>query len=223
MIRYDTVCLFIKRFLCLSGLSPAHMIQNQIVKKTTSHPISRFFRPMFEKKSIKSILGGFFSVTSLASGIFLLQGDKSLIEASFTPVSEDVILETKLSISKVVPSMSGVSQEFHLGHPGIDITAPLGSKILPFRKGKVIMIGVTGTGYGRYVEVDHGDNIKTLYAHMGKIQVEEGDVVDVDRALGEVGLTGRTTGPHLHLEVIVGGKHINPRTYILSLPKGPRK
>ncbi len=199
------------------------MIQNQTLKKVSSHPLSRVVRPWFEKKKIKSALGGLFSVTSLASGLFFLQGDRSLIEASFTPITEEISVETKLSISRVVPGITGVSQEFHLGHPGIDITAPIGSKIIPLRKGKVVAVGVEGTGYGRWVEVDHGENLKSLYAHMGKIQVEEGDEVDVDRALGEIGLTGRTTGPHLHLEITLKGNKVNPRTYLLSLPKGPRK
>ncbi len=199
------------------------MIQNQTIKKVSSHPLSRVVRPLFEKKRIKSALGGLFSMTSLASGLFLLQGDKSLIEASFTPISEEVAMETKLSVSRVVPGMTGISQEYHIGHAGIDITAPLGSKIISLKKGKVITVGVSAFGYGRYIEVDHGDNLKTLYAHMGKIQVEEGEEVDVERALGEVGLTGRTTGPHLHLEIYLNGNKVNPRTYLLALPKGPRK
>jgi len=162
-------------------------------------------------------------MTTLASGLFLLQGDRSLIEANYSPISQQMSIETKLSISRVVPGMTGVSQEYHPGHPGIDITAPLGSKILPLKKGRVLMVGISSYGYGRYVEVDHGDNLVTLYAHMGKIQVEEGDEVDVDRALGEVGLTGRTTGPHLHLEIYEKGNRLNPRTFLLALPKGPRK
>lgn len=158
-------------------------------------------------------------MTSLASGAFLLQGDASLIEASFSPVTEEMIVETKHSISNVVPNMTGVSQEFHLGHPGMDITAPLGSKILPLKKGKVTLVANTKVGYGRWIEIDHGESIKSLYAHMGKIQVEEGDEVDTDTVLGEVGLTGRTTGPHVHLEVFKGENRINPRIYLLSLPK----
>ena len=158
-------------------------------------------------------------MTSLASGAFLLQGDASLIEASFSPVTEEMIVETKHSISNVVPNMTGVSQEFHLGHPGMDITAPLGSKILPIKKGKVSLVATTKVGYGRWVEVDHGEGVKSLYAHMGKIYVEEGEEVETDTPLGEVGLTGRTTGPHVHLELLKNGNRINPRVYLLSLPK----
>ena len=169
-------------------------------------------RPL-SKKRIKSALGGLFSATSLASGLIFLQGDTSIIEASFTPPTEQMITETKQSISRVLPGMTGVSQEYHLGHSGIDITAPLGSKILPLKKGLVVTVGVSGSGYGRWVEFDHGDNLKTLYAHMGKIPVEEDEEVDVDRALGEVGVTGRTTGPHLHLEVFSKGGTSQP-TYL---------
>lgn len=177
---------------------------------------------MFENKKVKSLLGGFFSMTSLASSVFLLQGDSSLVEASYTPTSEEMIVETKHSISIVVPGTTGVSQEFHLGHPGMDITAPLGSKILPLKKGIVSLVANTKVGYGRWIEVDHGDGVKSLYAHMGKIYAEEGDLVETDTPLGEVGLTGRTTGPHVHLEVSINGNKVNPRIYLLSLPKQGR-
>lgn len=158
-------------------------------------------------------------MTSLASGVFLLQGDASLIEANYQPVTEEIVIETKHSISKVLPNTTGVSQEFHLGHSGMDITAPLGSKIYPLKKGKVSLIATTTTGYGRWVEVTHEDGVRSLYAHMGKIFAEEGESVDVETPIGEVGLTGHTTGPHVHLEVWTDNGKINPRVYLLSLPK----
>ncbi len=199
------------------------MIQNQTLKKASSHPLSRVIRPFFERKKIKSALGGLFSMTSLASGLFFLQGDTTLIEASFTPVTEEMIIETKHGISSVVPAMTGISQEYHQAHPGIDITAPLGSKILPLMKGTVSLVATTGSGYGRWVEVDHGEKLVSRYAHMGKIQIEEGETVEVDTVLGEVGLTGWTTGPHVHMELMQNGRQINPRAHLLSLPKNPRK
>jgi murein DD-endopeptidase MepM/ murein hydrolase activator NlpD len=66
-------------------------------------------------------------------------------------------------------------------------------------------------GYGNAVEVDHGGGVTTLYAHAQSLSVKPGDVVSAGESLGEVGQTGRTTGPHLHFEVRAQGKAIDPK------------
>ncbi|KKT55215.1 MAG: Peptidase M23/M37 [Candidatus Collierbacteria bacterium GW2011_GWB1_45_35] len=75
-------------------------------------------------------------------------------------------------------------------------------------------MSVTKTGYGRSVVLDHGNGLQTRYAHMGKIFVEEGERVTPAMPVGEVGITGKTTGPHLHLEVIKKNRTVNPRPYL---------
>ena len=161
-------------------------------------------------------------MTTLASGIFVLPGDQSaLAMANIQPFDQEVVIETKRSLVNVLPINTGVSQEFHLGHPGIDITASLGSKIYPIKEGTVVLMSVTRWDYGRSVVIDHGNGLETRYAHMGKVFVEEGEKVNTDMPIGEVGLTGRTTGPHLHLEVVKNGRTVNPRAY-LSLDKTRR-
>ncbi len=183
--------------------------------KITSHPLSKFFRPMFEKRSLKAALGGAISVTTLASGMFILPGDQSVMAmANIQPFDQNVVIETKKTLVNVLPINTGVSQEFHLGHPGMDITAPLGSKIYPLKDGVVVLMSFTKWDYGRSVVIDHGNGLMTRYAHMGKIFVEEGERVTTDMALGEVGLTGRTTGPHLHIEIMKDGRTVNPRAYL---------
>lgn len=190
------------------------MRQNYFCLKTKSHPISRFFRPVFENKKIKTTLGGLFTVTGLASSMFLLKGDMTVVEAGYTPQEIQINLETHSSVAEVLPAFTGVSQEFHFGHAGIDITAPLGSNIFPIKIGRVVEIGNSKWNYGRSVLVDHGDGIHTLYAHMGKIYVQEGDEVDTKTSIGEVGLTGKTTGPHLHLEIMKKEYRVNPRPFL---------
>jgi murein DD-endopeptidase MepM/ murein hydrolase activator NlpD len=96
----------------------------------------------------------------------------------------------------------------------LDITASLGTKIYPLKEGRVIFIGSTRWDYGRSIVIDHGNNLQTRYAHMGKIFVQEGENVSSDTAVGEIGLTGRTTGPHLHIEVLKNGRSVNPRPYL---------
>ena len=80
-------------------------------------------------------------------------------------------------------------------------------------KGKVTKAEFSGA-YGNIVVVDHGNGFITKYAHLHKIYVKKGDTVDVKTTIGEVGTTGRSTGPHLHYEVIYHGKNIDPLPFI---------
>lgn len=73
--------------------------------------------------------------------------------------------------------------------------------------------GNAASGYGRYVIVDHGNGVATLYAHMHRVTVQQGQAVARGQALGTVGSTGNSTGPHLHYEVRVNGQHTNPMTH----------
>jgi murein DD-endopeptidase MepM/ murein hydrolase activator NlpD len=69
-------------------------------------------------------------------------------------------------------------------------------------------------GYGNTVFIDHGNNLTSRYAHLSKIEVKVGDKVNMDTEIGKLGITGRTTGPHLHLEIHENGKAINPLTVL---------
>ena len=82
------------------------------------------------------------------------------------------------------------------------------------KKGKVEVAETSSVGYGKHVIVDHGDNLKTLYAHLSKINVKTGDEVDTDTVVGLMGSTGRSTGSHLHLEVRDHGIPINPMSIL---------
>ena len=169
---------------------------------------------MFEGKTIKSVLGGVISVTSLASGLVFMPIDQTVVASNVFVPSDELTLETRKSFADVLPAYTGISQGFHYGHPGIDLTASLGSKIYPIREGVVIKVQYLRYDYGRAVWIDNGNNTISLYGHLGKIFVNEGDKVTTDKPIGEVGLTGRTTGPHLHLEVIKEKKNINPQPYL---------
>ena len=126
----------------------------------------------------------------------------------------ETVLETKKAVYSILPEMTGVSQRFSAWHTGLDITAEPGTSIYPVANGRVTMIGNYRWGYGRHIMVDHGNGLTSLYAHLGRINVEEGGNVNTSTSLGEVGLTGRTTGYHLHLEVRVDGRAVNPIPYL---------
>lgn len=107
-----------------------------------------------------------------------------------------------------------VSQGYSAYHRGMDITSPMGTQIRPVGPGVVRFAGFTPDGRGNEVIVDHGDGLETLYAHMGKIYVGTGNTVATDTNLGTIGLTGRTTGPHVHFEVYEDGVQVNPQNLL---------
>ncbi|MDL2307842.1 M23 family metallopeptidase [Desulfovibrio sp. OttesenSCG-928-C06] len=100
-------------------------------------------------------------------------------------------------------------------HKGLDIANRVGTPIRSPAKGVVTFAGWDG-GYGNCVVINHGNNISTRYAHMSAIDVKLGQTVVRGDKVGAVGNTGRSTGPHLHYEVRIGGVCVNPLRYILN-------
>lgn len=94
-------------------------------------------------------------------------------------------------------------------HTGIDVGAPSGMRVKAARHGRVIYTGYRGS-YGLIVLIDHGNSLATLYAHLSRTFVREGERVDTQEIVGAVGSTGWSTGPHLHFEVRVSGEPVNP-------------
>jgi murein DD-endopeptidase MepM/ murein hydrolase activator NlpD len=98
-------------------------------------------------------------------------------------------------------------------HSGLDFKAAYGAPVLAAADGKVVDAGRNG-GYGNMVEIDHGNGVTTRYAHLSRISVAAGDIVQRGDKLGEVGSTGRSTGPHLHYEVRSRGDAMDPIRFI---------
>jgi murein DD-endopeptidase MepM/ murein hydrolase activator NlpD len=100
-------------------------------------------------------------------------------------------------------------------HDGIDFIAEYGSPIVAAAAGVVVFSGFHPQ-YGYMVDIDHGNDLVTRYAHCSKLLVREGDLVQRGRKIGEVGSTGRSTGPHLHFEVRFRGAAQNPSKFLVS-------
>jgi murein DD-endopeptidase MepM/ murein hydrolase activator NlpD len=94
-------------------------------------------------------------------------------------------------------------------HPGLDIAAPTGTTVTAAAGGTVIMAQWYG-GYGNYISIDHGGGYSTGYGHLSAIYVANGQTVSRGQAIGAVGSTGASTGPHLHFEVRINGKAVDP-------------
>jgi murein DD-endopeptidase MepM/ murein hydrolase activator NlpD len=101
-------------------------------------------------------------------------------------------------------------------HTGVDISSQRGHSVVSSADGVVVRAG-WANGYGRCVEISHGMGLRTLYGHLDEIRVLEGQKVARGEAIGVVGTTGRSTGPHLHYEVRLDNRPINPLQYILDL------
>jgi murein DD-endopeptidase MepM/ murein hydrolase activator NlpD len=108
-----------------------------------------------------------------------------------------------------------ITQKFSWYHSGVDIANHIGTPILAADSGRVIVAGWTdNTGYGNRVMIDHGNGYVTLYGHMSQINVQVGQTVKRGDVIGLMGSTGRSTGPHCHFEVRVGGVPQDPMHYL---------
>jgi murein DD-endopeptidase MepM/ murein hydrolase activator NlpD len=98
-------------------------------------------------------------------------------------------------------------------HPGVDLSSGFRSPIYSTAPGIVTYAAVRDT-YGKFVEIDHGNGIVTRYAHLHRITVARGQKVGIHQEVGELGSTGRSTGPHLHYEVVVDGEPLDPEKFM---------
>ena len=138
-------------------------------------------------------------------------------------------LERGLSeIPQVMPAdMRGISSGFGYRrdpfsgraamHAGLDFRAPIGSPIHAAADGRVSFVG-TQSGYGNTVEISHGNGMITRYAHMSRFAARVGQEVRAGDVIGRIGNTGRSTGPHLHFEVRINGRAVNPRPFLEIAP-----
>jgi murein DD-endopeptidase MepM/ murein hydrolase activator NlpD len=160
--------------------------------------------------------------TSLAVGMQLIipGGIKPYVARQVTAYQGTAPANAKVGSGNFVWPTSGyVSQRYWEGHRAIDIAGRgnaggKGAPVLAADAGYVAATQVSSTGYGRMVIIDHGNGFQTLYAHLETFYVEVGQSVARGEAIGKVGSTGNSTGPHLHFEVIQNGVRRNPFNYL---------
>lgn len=113
----------------------------------------------------------------------------------------------------------GRAYEFHAG---MDIDGERGDSVIAPAGGVVTEAGWKG-GYGQMIEIDHGNGLKTRYGHLSKIEVAAGDTLSRGQLIAYVGSTGRSTGPHLHYELRLNDRPINPRRFLPPEPMDLKK
>jgi murein DD-endopeptidase MepM/ murein hydrolase activator NlpD len=151
-----------------------------------------------------------------------------LLSARFAAVTDSLQSNAQrfASVPSIMPTPGWLTSQFsrsrnhpllHISRPheGIDVAAPMGAPIIAPASGVVMRVGYE-TGYGNTLEIDHGNGIVTRYAHCSRIDVKSGQRVTRGQRIAAVGSTGLATGPHLHYEIHINGKVVNPLTYVLS-------
>ena len=152
------------------------------------------------------------------------------IEVAETFIGNEVeeFIESETAIAKiqginisVLPVSGKITSRFgevssirsRVPHTGLDLACTKGTSIKVVADGTVVFAGWSGD-YGNLVKVDHGNGLQTWYAHCSKIYVSEGDKVSYGDVISAVGSTGNSTGPHLHFEIRIDGKAVNPQDYV---------
>jgi murein DD-endopeptidase MepM/ murein hydrolase activator NlpD len=152
--------------------------------------------------TFKALFNSWKKLDQLQSDVIAIPSDK--------PVQADVTFTSGYGVR---------SDPFHAGaamHPGIDLAGTYGTPIYATADGTVLRAGWNNGGYGNMVEIDHGRGISTRYGHMSAVLVQAGDHVTRGEQIGRMGSTGRSTGNHLHYEVRIDGRPVNPIPFMKS-------
>lgn len=207
----------------VKSLLPVKIISRstcQILSSPFHFPIS-IWKDIKHSKILRLVkLGGLFAFAFFALGyqpiLAIPPIKKSVVLAQFT--QEQSINAASFSESFQLPHPGYISTYYSKWHPGIDIATGLGMPVHPILKGVVSDVSYGLWGLGHTITIEHEQSLKSVYGHLGRMFVKIGDTVTRDSGLGEVGLTGHTSGPHTHLEVLKDGHYINPQTILPPLP-----
>jgi len=188
-VRYQVTAAELKRL----GISPARVGEPSGVGGPFENAGSATFKALFNSWK---------KLDQLQDGVIAVPSDK--------PIKTDVSFTSGFGVR---------SDPFHAGaafHPGIDLAGQYGTPIYATADGTVLRAGWNSGGYGNLVEVDHGRGITTRYGHMSAILVEAGQHITRGQQIGRMGSTGRSTGNHLHYEVRIDNRPVNPIPFMKS-------
>ena len=151
--------------------------------------------------TFKSLFSSWKKLDNLADGAIAVPSDKPVRTAEFTSGYG----------TRTDPFRGGAAR-----HAGIDLAAPLGTPIYATADGTVSEAGYNSGGYGNLIKLDHGRGIETRYGHLSRILVGPGQRISRGQIIGHMGSTGRSTGSHLHYEVRIDGRAVNPIPFMRS-------
>lgn len=151
--------------------------------------------------------------------VFAFPPVKQAIASAQSKEQKQEIIASSFPHPLVLPHPGYLSTKFSRMHPGIDIAAGVGMPIHPITEGIVEEVNFSFWGYGNHVVLSHANGFKSHYAHMGKVYVKIGQRITSETTLGELGMTGATSGPHTHLEITFNGSYIDPETILPEFRK----
>jgi len=164
-----------------------------------------------------------FSIPVLVFVSLINQSQKSsvnqTVDAEQSDIQKIIYLDNFPIKDATISSRYGMRKDPFSGkrrmHQGVDIKAKRGTSIYPIGTGKVLFSG-RKLGYGKIVEIQHGNTIISRYAHLKKSFVKKNQIVKKEDIIAQVGNTGRSTGPHLHLEVVINSETIDPQMFMVN-------
>ena len=147
----------------------------------------------------------------------VLKEKKELMAARSKWIDMKVDLDFVLPVEGITTGVYG-TRRFYNGkegnyHNGLDIAAPIGTEIVAPSSGRVLLTGDYFYN-GKFIYIDHGQNLKSIFIHLNKINVNVGDILKKGQIIGEVGSTGKSTGPHLHWSVTLNSVYVDPEIFI---------
>jgi murein DD-endopeptidase MepM/ murein hydrolase activator NlpD len=171
-----------------------------------------FLRTKVKRPSFLQLVGINLAGLAFAGAVVIPQTQNAVasLEVTMKTQKNVIVVENVPSIFQWPMKQFGISQGFSYFHPGMDLTNPLGTSIYAIGDGVVTWTKFLPVGYGYHVLVTHSDGVQSLYAHLRKVTVKEGQGVTRNTIIGEMGLTGRTTGSHLHMEIYQDGTPTSP-------------
>jgi murein DD-endopeptidase MepM/ murein hydrolase activator NlpD len=171
-----------------------------------------FLRKQLKHFNWQQAIGVNLAGMAFFAGVIVPQSQAALASLEVTLETQETVIIVDTSASKLQWPLRqfGISQYFSYYHPGMDLTDPIGTPVYPIGEGYVTWVEFLPYGYGHHVLVTHDDGMKSLYAHLSRVFVKQGMRLTKKTAIGEVGVTGQSTGSHLHLEIYQDEVPTNP-------------
>jgi murein DD-endopeptidase MepM/ murein hydrolase activator NlpD len=201
---------------------PVSGIAHKVTQGETVYTIAK----KYDTEAQKIVDFPFNEFAGNGEGFGLVSGQMLVVPDGIKP-SEKPVIRRQVYIAQgpipvsgggfTYPVRGGVSQYYTWYHPGVDITADIGTPIVAAHNGTVtvVRVGTYDGGYGNNIYISNGDGIVSHYAHLSGVNVSAGQrVVGGSTVIGWIGMTGRTTGPHVHFEIQRNGSYVNPLGYV---------
>ena len=188
-------------------------IKNVHKKYRTGTLIGKLARHISGHKSIRKFFAGNLAALVVTTSFIPSTKANDFSQADSPVIQSSTSLNTEKSVQFPLEVVK-INQGYSFFHPALDLGSSIGSSVKSIKPGRVIEADYSRYGYGNTVLIDHGGSLDSRYAHLSKIEVAVGDNVDMNQEIGQVGITGHSTGPHLHLETHQNGVSINPLSIV---------